>query len=130
MATQSNTPIVHVYKEINKGKYRSVKHYELVEVENGTNQLTDKLNISKDRRCAKSDPTYWLQIRKDNKWVKPRLTGLFKTKHPNIYKGDVSNRRHLLIMEFSNNMEVFKVYYYKNFYTSHIDNLAPITKRV
>jgi len=130
MSTQSNTSIVHVYKKVNKGKYKSVKHFELVEVQNGTNQLTDKLNLSKDRNCIKSDSTYWLQIRENNKWVTPRLTGLFKTNYSNIFKGDVSRQEHLLIMEFINDMDTFKVYYYKEFYTSHIDNLAPILKRV
>ena len=130
MAKQTNTPIVHVYKEINKGKYRSVKHYELVEVQNGRNQLTEKLNISKDRNCAKSSPTYWLQIREGNKWVTPRLTGLFKTDCSNIFKGDVSNRKHLLLMEFSDGTDTFKVFYYKEFYTSHIDDLEPIFKKV
>jgi hypothetical protein len=47
-------PTIHVYKEINVGKYKGVKHYEIVEVKNGTQKLSDLLNISNRSRFCKS----------------------------------------------------------------------------
>ena len=79
MNTATPKPIVHIFKEFNIGKFKTTRHFKLNSVSNGTNQLTDIINISEDRNCAKSNPDYWVQIREDNKWKKPRLTGLFKT---------------------------------------------------
>ena len=51
MATQT-TPVTYIFKEINIGKYTSVKHYELVSFDGTTNKLSTQLNISKNRDCA------------------------------------------------------------------------------
>lgn len=122
MATYTHAPIIHVYREINIGKYKTTRHYELVEVKGGENQLTNKLNLSKDRKCAKSDPTYWLQIRKDNAWVKPRLTGLFKINNK-LFHGDTQKKKNLLLFKFDEYKNELTVYYFVDHYTKNFIQL-------
>lgn len=119
------TPITHVFSEINEGKFKSVKHYELKEAQNGTNQFSDIINISKDRKCAKSSPTYWIQIHDGKKWVKPRLTGLFKTCYPSIYKGDTERKKHLVIFKFSRDASTLTIEFFQNYYTNDLSNVLP-----
>ncbi|MCB7482466.1 hypothetical protein [Christiangramia sediminis] len=127
MATQYiPTPVIHTYKEINAGKYASVKHYELDEVFNGKSLLSEKINIQKDRKYARSMPDYWLKIRNGNKWSKP-LTGFFPTDYEGIYFGDVYYKKHLVLAEFLSNGKEVKIYYYQNYYTRQFQNLAPVT---
>jgi hypothetical protein len=117
MTAATPKPIVHVFKEYNIGKFKTTKHYQLETVSNGSNQLTDIINISKDRNCALSMPDYWLQIREGNKWKIPRLTGLFKTGANLIYKGDTKKRTNLVLFKFSDNAESLAIYFYSNFFT-------------
>jgi hypothetical protein len=123
MTTATPKPIVHVFKEYNIGKFKATKHYQLETVSNGTNQLTDIINISKDRNCAQSLPEYWIQIRDGNKWKKLRLTGLFKTSANLIFKGDTQKRTNLVLFKFSDNAETLTIYFYSNFYTRDITTL-------
>lgn len=126
MATNNiPTPVVHTYKEINIGKYKTTQHFEVVEVKNGQNYISEKLNISINRNCALSMPVYWLKAHNGKKWVTPFLTGLFKTKNPNIYYGDINKRTHLLLFVFSNNRQTLKIYFFKNYYTKDINQLMP-----
>lgn len=118
------TPITHVFSEINEGKYASVKHYELQSVSNGTNQLSELLNISKNRNCAQSMPIYWLKIRNGKKWSKC-ITGLFSTTEKNIYKGDTEKKKNLVLFKFSDNAKTLTVYFYSSFYTKDLRNLLP-----
>ena len=120
MNTATLQPVTHVYKEINKGKYKSVKHYELQRTLNGTPLLSDLLNVSKDRMCAKSSPLFWVQTHNGKKWVKPRLTGLFKTPKKDTYKGDAKDKKHLIIVKFFDDYDYMIVYYFKDFYTRDI----------
>ena len=90
---------------------------------NGTNQLTDIINISKDRNCAQSMPEYWIQIRDGNKWKKPRLTGLFKTGANLIFKGDTQKRTNLVLFKFSDDAETLTIYFYSKYYTKDITTL-------
>ena len=124
MATQIQKPITHIFKEINKGKHRSVKHFELIEVINGNSLLSELLNISVNRNCALSMPDFWLKIRQGNKWSKC-ITGLFKTDIQTIYKGDVDKRKHLVIFKFSNE-DTLTVYYFKNYFTNDLTNVLPL----
>jgi hypothetical protein len=113
----ANTPIILKYKAINLGKFKSTTHYEFENAIQGEIENTDLtifLNISADRECAKSSPTYWIQNRKDHKWIKPRLTGLFKTEIPNIYKGDTKNGRHKVIFKFSHLRHELNIYFFKD----------------
>ena len=118
MATQKPQPVTHVYKEVNEGKFKSVKHYELFE-SSGTPLLSTLINISKDQNYAKSMPELWLRVRQDNKWTK-YVTGLFKTSKKGIYKGDTQKKRNLLIFKFSGSGNTLTIEYYENFYTNSI----------
>ncbi|MGM0931947.1 MAG: hypothetical protein ACQEWD_00730 [Bacteroidota bacterium] len=118
------TPTIHHFKEINPGKYASVKHFELTQVENGTSLLTNQLNISKDRKFARSTPDYWVKIREGKKWSKP-ITGLFKTSARNIFKGDCNYKKHLLLLKFAENESRATVYYFKDFYTADLRHVLP-----
>lgn len=121
------TPITHVFSEINEGKYASVKHYELQNVYNGTTQLTELINISKNRNCAQSMPIYWLKIRNGKKWSNC-ITGLFSTTEKNIYKGDTYKKKNLVLFKFSDNANTLTVYFYSDFYTKDLSDLLPTIK--
>jgi len=123
MATQKPTPVTHIFKEVNIGKYKTTNHYELVEVKNGSSKLSNKLNISANRNCALSMPEYWLKLHEGNKWAKKWLTGLFKTPNVNIFYGDTKHKTNLLLFEFSNDKRFLKVYFYPNYYTSNFTNI-------
>lgn len=121
-------PTMHVYKEINEGKYKTTKHYELVRVEKGTSKLSNLINIVVDRGFAKSAPPYWLKIRIGKRWK--IFTGLFKTPNPRFYyadKGSNNQKEDLLIVKFSNHDSELTVYYFKNFYTT---NLSAVLKSI
>lgn len=121
MATQPQ-PVIHVFKEINVGKYATVKHYELQDVQNGTTLLTNQLNISKNRNFANSMPVYWVKVKEGNKWSKC-VTGLFKTNLPVILKGDINHKRHLVLFKFSNGVSDLTVYYFQNFFVKDTTEL-------
>jgi hypothetical protein len=121
-------PTMHVYKEINEGKYKTTKHYQLVTVENGSPKLSDLINVVVDRGFAKSAPNYWLKIRIGKRWK--IFTGLFKTPIPGFYfadKGTNNQKDDLLIVKFSNHDSDLTVYYFKNFYTT---NLSVVLKSI
>jgi hypothetical protein len=122
MATQP-TPVTHIFKEINKGKYATVKHYELAEVKNGEPLLESKVQLANNRAFAKSKPLYWFTHRKNNKWVIPRLTGLFPTDKPNVFKGDIDNKPNLLLFFVDEVNDTLKVHYYKDYFTYNITSI-------
>jgi hypothetical protein len=121
MATQN--PIIHSFKEVER--FKEVIHYKLINVYNGKPQLSEKLNLSKNRNCAKSSPVYWIKERvpDDKKWQPQSLTGLFSSDKPFYYKGDAEKRKHLLIFKFSYNANNLIVYYYKDFYTPNFNQI-------
>lgn len=123
MATHTHTPTVHVYKEINIGKYRTTKHFELVEVIGGNPILSNKLNLSVNRNCALSIPDYWVKEHVGTKWAKRWLTGLFKTGKHNLFYGDTQKKKNLLFFQFAEGRNELKVYYFKNFYTKNFIQL-------
>lgn len=117
-------PTLHVYKEINEGKFKTTKHYEIVEVENGTKKLSDLININADRGFAKSAPNFWLKIRVGKRWV--NFTGLFKTSTAGIYyadKGSNNRKEDLIIVKFFDNEKTVIIYYFKNYYTANLDTV-------
>ena len=124
MATLLQKPVTHIFKEINKGKYRSVKHFEIVEVINGISLLSNHLNISKNRNCAFSMPEFWLKIKQGKNWSNC-ITGLFRTDIQNILKGDVNKRKHLLIFKFNNEVDTLTVYYFQNYFTNDLSKVLP-----
>lgn len=122
-------PTIHIFKEYNVGKYKSVKHYELITVLNGVSKLSNEVNVSKNRNFAKSMPDYWIKLKEGNKWSKNNLTGLFKTSENLTYKGDSEKKKNLLIFKFSDLGSTLTVYYFDNYYTvdltsvfEHINN--------
>ena len=120
-------PTTHIYKEINEGKYKTTKHYQLVEVENGTQKLTDLINIVVDRGFAKSAPNFWLKIRIGKRWE--NFTGLFKTSIPGLYfadKGNNNRKEDLLIVKLSNYERDLTVYYFKGYYTANLSEVLRI----
>jgi len=126
MAT-TPTPTVHSYTEINHGKFSEVKHYELKEVTNGNQVLSNLINVSKDRNFARSNPDYWLKIREGKKWINPALTGLFKTNFPFIYKGDSQHKKNLIIAKFTKDASQVNIYYFKDYYTRDLKTLITAT---
>jgi hypothetical protein len=121
--TKQPKPVTHIFKEINKGQYRTIKHYELSEVKNGEPLLESTLQIADNRAFAKSKSMYWFTHRKNNKWVIPRLTGLFATDKPNVFKGDIDNKTNLVLFAVDEVNDILKVHYDKN-YSTH--NITPI----
>lgn len=129
MATQIPTPTIHSYTEINPGKYAEVKHYELKEVINGNPVLSNLINVSKDRKFARSNPDYWLKIKEGKKWKTPALTGLFKTDFPYIYKGDSERKKHLIIAVFAKDASQVNIYHFKEYYPSDLNPVISATVR-
>jgi len=125
--TKHPTPVTHIFKEINKGKYSAVKHYELSEVKNGESLLESTVQIANNRAFAKSKPIYWFTHRKNNKLVIPRLTGLFATDKPNIFNGDIDNKTNLVLFAVDEVNDILKVHYYKDFFTH---NITPILSTI
>lgn len=119
MATKTPQPIIHTFKEINKGKYKTTKHYELIDVSMGHSLLSNLLNISKNQNCAFSMPEYWLKVKQDKIWSN-YITGLFKTERKNTFKGDSNRRQNLLIFKFSKGTDILTVYYFKDYFTRNI----------
>ena len=117
-------PITHNYNEINIGKYKVVKHYQITDLFNNSSCLTEILNVSLNREFAKSNPAYWLKIRIGKKWH--ILTGLFPTINKNVFYGDkgTNNKKEdLIVIEFSDNQQTLIVYYFKNYYTNNINKV-------
>ena len=77
MVTQIPQPVTYVFKEINVGKYKTVKRYKLNETDSKKPKLSKLIKISKDQKFAKSSPCYWLEVHDGKKFIKPRVTGLF-----------------------------------------------------
>ncbi|MDN3664461.1 hypothetical protein ACFFU1_14210 [Algibacter miyuki] len=118
MATQTPQPVTHVYKEINEGKYKSVKHYELQKC-SANPVFSNLINISVNQNCAQSMPVFWLKIREGNKWTK-YITGLFKTSKKNVYKGDTQRKRNLVVFRFSEDYSTLTIEFYQNYYTTDL----------
>ena len=117
-------PTTHIYKEINEGKFKTTKHYELVQVDSGNQILSNLINVVVDRGFAKSDPHFWLKIRLGKRWES--FTGLFKTSTPGIYfadKGTNNRKEDLLIVKFSNYERDLTVYYFKGYYTANLSEV-------
>ena len=121
MATQTPQPVIHVYKEVNVGKYKSVKHYELQEC-NDTPIFSTLINISKNQNCAQSMPVYWLKIREGNKWTK-YITGLFKTCYKSIFKGDTQRKKNLVIFKFSRDTRTLTIEFFKDYYINDLSKV-------
>ena len=117
-------PIKHKFEEINIGKFKGTKHYQLNEVVNGKSELSETINICNDRGFARSNPTYWLKIREGKKWVV--LTGLFATANSCFFvadKGKSNVKEALIFVQFNHNQQTVIVYYFKDYYTTDINKV-------
>ncbi len=124
MATQTQKPNVYVFNEINIGKYKGVKHYELNEQTTSSEKLGRYLNISVNRKFALSNPDYWVKVKEGKKWKTHCLTGLFKTNFKEVYKGDADRKKHLLLFKFVDNQTKVIVYYFENYFTNDLSNVS------
>lgn len=114
------------YKETNIGKYKTVKHYSLEFTTDKVLRLSKKIKISKDQDFAKSTPCYWIELHNGKKFIKPRLTGLFKTKLSYIYYGDVgakNRKEHTLLFRFSKNGDELTILYFEGYFSKITDQL-------
>tara|TARA_R110002096_G_scaffold421482_1_gene627216 strand:+ start:3724 stop:4119 length:396 start_codon:yes stop_codon:yes gene_type:complete len=131
MATQIPQPATYVFKEINVGKYKTVKRYELNEADSKKPKLSKLIKISKDQKFAKSSPCYWLEVHDGKKFIKPRVTGLFKTGCNYIYFGDIDVKRvktHILLFKFSSNADTLTIKFFENYYTNDLNQIIHFIK--
>jgi hypothetical protein len=113
------TPLVSKFNEINIGKFKTTKHFELIQHTTETPE-TDKINIVKDRQFAQSLPDFWLSYRLNNRWQ--RITGLFKIGNTNYYKGDKGHKNVkecLIIALIDNDNRSVTIYTFKDYYSSN-----------
>jgi len=111
-------PQILEFTEINIGKFKTTKHFEIVQYSTETPE-TDKINIVKDRQFAQSLPDYWLSYRLNNRWR--RITGLFKIGNTNYYKGDKGYKNVkecLVIALIDNDNRTVTIYTFKDYYSS------------
>ena len=117
--------------------FKEVRHYQLTEVENGDNQLSEIINISKDRHFSNAKGLlYWLKLRVNDKFTKP-LTGLKKTNYSQIFFGDIAKRTnagyiptHLLIFRFLEGDKVLIIDYYPNYYPKSENGIYEATRQI
>ncbi len=122
MNTYIPKPLVCVFAEVNKGKHRTVRHYDPIMGNTNKGIFSDLINISNNRAFAKSSPKYWVKCREGNKWGSP-VTGLFKTEFDNIFVGDIDHKTNLLVMKFSDDGSTITAYLYQNYYTRDLKEL-------
>jgi len=117
MKTGNRKATVHKFKATNKGKYKGTIHYELVSGKPFLNSNT--INISKDRQCANSSPSYWLKIREGSKWSEC-ITGLFQTKEKFVFRGDHNKRESLILFKFSGDATELTIFYFENYFVGDL----------
>ncbi len=110
-------PQIMRFSEINIGKFKTTKHFELIHNTTDTPD-TDKINVVNDRQFARSLPDYWLSYRLNNRWR--RITGLFKVSNTEYYKGDKGRnnvKEHLIIVRL-HDKRLATVYTFKGYYSN------------
>lgn len=110
-------PIVMEFEQDNGVNFKEVKHYNLIQ---GKNLLTHKVNLSINRGFSRANYIYSLRIRQSNKWSK-QITGLFSTEFPNVFHGDLNNKKHLLICHLLDNGQGLRFYLFRNYYPWHLN---------
>ena len=111
-------PQIMEFTEINIGKFKTTKHFELIQHNTETPE-TDKINIVTDRQFAQSLPDYWLSYRLNNRWR--RITGLFKVGNSKYYKGDKGHnnvKECLVIAQMESESRKVIIYTFKGYYSS------------
>lgn len=123
MATIIPLPVVMEFTLDKNKNLLSTRHYNLTK---GQELFSANLNISEDRKCAKSSPKFWLKIRKQKKWSSC-ITGLFLTSFDDWYFGDTDNKKNQVIFHFEH--DKLRLFFFTNFYTRRIDELINTIKR-
>ena len=113
-ATQTQ-PKVLIFKEINIGKSKTVRYYELSEGNISNTPLTKDLRLADNRKFAKSNPKFWLSVRSPKKWITPNLTGMFPTKSEYLFFGDTNFKGNLILFKFINS-HALKIVFYEGYY--------------
>lgn len=121
-------PIINVFTETNVGKYVGTRHFINTNTNGIVEVITPKVRIAVNRSFAKSLPSYWLSFRPANKWVS--ITGLFYTGIANFYKGDADKKKHLVIVQISDNSERLVLYYFKDYYTRDTETINRIVNKL
>jgi hypothetical protein len=110
------TPEV-MYFELDKEKvFKEVRHFNLIQ---GSSKFSDKLNVSHNRGFSKARYVYSLKIRRGKTWSK-QITGLFPTHDSNLFFGDTSNKRSLLLVKFKENGNKLRLMYFNGFYPNDL----------
>jgi len=124
MATHDKIELL--YKEINRGCYSTVKHYELVKPKRPHPLIAKFLNIQDARGYSKSKPRSWVKYKIGENWSTP-VTGLFQIPIQGyFFNGDLDQKNHLVIFEFSVTGHQLKITLFPNFYPFD-KNWHPIT---
>lgn len=93
--------------------------YKIVEVYNGTKQLTDIVRIEKYRGYSNSKFNENYFRIKDNPYWKDctMLTGLRETLKPNVFYGDsIQNKKSLILFQLSDDKTTLIIDVFKGFY--------------
>tara|TARA_R110000796_G_scaffold23036_1_gene66193 strand:+ start:1877 stop:2272 length:396 start_codon:yes stop_codon:yes gene_type:complete len=110
-------PQKSIYTEINIGKFKTTRHYDLIQP--NETAPTELINIVTDRQFAKSLPNYWLSYRESNKWK--RITGLFKVDGTKYHKGDKGRnnvKEHLILVYIDKETRTVILYTFIGYYSS------------
>lgn len=130
MSVQIPIPTILKFTEINIGKYKTTKHFDLV-YSNTKTPPTTKAHIVSDRQFAKSLPDYWLSYRVGKRWK--RVTGLFKVGKTSYFKGDIgcnNIKEHLIIFKFGDDIRDITIYTFNNYYSKGVKSVINfITKK-
>ena len=119
MATAIPIPIIYVYSEIERDKYRYVKHYILESVVNGESIFSNKIKIEKYGNKGHNKPDYCLKIRENGKCGR-RITGLFETNVRLLYNGDYKPSQSLMLFHFHKEDRKLIIYFFKNFFPRNL----------
>ena len=129
--------IVQKYVYAVSKQFKQVRHYNCINKPTDLTLLTSSINISKNRRFNNSkDASYFLKIRKGNKWNSNVTSGLIRTHKPLIYYGDIPiilnnvyKKTHLLIFIFNNGGTELTIHLFKNYYPNSKKELQIIISR-
>ncbi len=119
--------IRHIYKVEKALKTYTV--YQLDTVQQGTNQLTEKLRIEQYRGySASTGITHYLRLRDTGNWDScEKVTGLRPCTRPNVYHGNRKKGvKSLLVFQFSQDGQTLIIDVFRAFYPNHRGILSKI----
>lgn len=95
--------------------------FTLVDVKNGTKQLTNLLRIEQFRNFSEATGIKeYLRLRTCGNWSKcEKVTGLRPTKRPGVYYGDrvtIDGKKSLLIFTYNQKRDCLTIDYFRSYY--------------